>query len=248
MPSFTQSQSAFSGLSYTQQLDHINQVLKPNGLRHRGVCKLDDIQVFNKQSGSHIVLIGHYGSEYWPCFTAWLEAQPDKSISDPLDTWSKIIIGDLADLVGGQALFPSDKPYLPFQKWAQGAQALPQSPINLLIHPDYGTWHGYRGALALNFGVEPDVEQDIEPEIFENVCLSCVHKPCLTACPVDAFADTGGGYGFDYASCQSFLKTDNGQSSCMEEGCLARNACPFGLPHKYKSPHMKFHMRAFNKK
>jgi hypothetical protein len=243
MPSFTQSQSDFSSLSYPQQLDYINHILKPNGLRHRGVCKLDHIQVFNKQSASHIVLIGHYGSEHWPHFTSWLTAQPDQNIADPLDTWSKSVIFDLAQKIGGQGLFPSDKPYLPFQRWAQGAQALPQSPINLLIHPDYGTWHGYRGALALNFGVEPDVE----PEKFENVCLTCVDKPCLTACPVDAFADRTVGNGFNYTSCQSFLKTDNGQSSCMEEGCLARNGCPFGLSYTYKSPHMTFHMRAFNK-
>ena len=49
---------------------------------------------------------------------------------------------------GGTAWFPSEKPWQPFQQWAMRAEGLKASPLGVLIHPDYGLWHGYRGAIG----------------------------------------------------------------------------------------------------
>ena len=65
-----------------------------------------------------------------------------------LDDWSKREIDRLADELGAAAFYPFTEPYLPFQRWAQKAEPCHVSPLGVLIHPDYGLWHGYRGALG----------------------------------------------------------------------------------------------------
>jgi hypothetical protein len=51
-------------------------------------------------------------------------------------------------------VFPFERPYLPFQRRAMRAEACYPSPLGLLIHPDYGLWHGYRGALLFAAAIE----------------------------------------------------------------------------------------------
>ncbi|MCE3519119.1 hypothetical protein LXJ58_30680, partial [Escherichia coli] len=62
-----------------------------------------------------VVLIGHFGSSIWPHFTQWRQSHSDQP--DPLDAWSKAVLTRVAVELDGQAVFPSDKPYLPFQQW-----------------------------------------------------------------------------------------------------------------------------------
>ena len=55
----------------------------------------------------------------------------------------------LAPGFGATALFPfGGPPWLPFQRWAMKADCVTASPLGILIHPDFGLWHAYRGALA----------------------------------------------------------------------------------------------------
>lgn len=181
-----------------------------------------------------VILIGHGGSSIWPHFSAWL-ARQNPVPENPLDTWSKAIITAASTEIGGQAVFPSDKPYLPFQQWAMQAEGLRPSPLGILIHPVYGLWHAYRGAILL-----PD-ETLIQPvQKLSHPCDSCVEKPCLNACPVNAFSDGG----YDVATCRIYLKTDDGQT-CMSGGCQARLACPVGREYAYLPEQMRFHMGAF---
>ena len=84
---------------------------------------------------------------------------------------------------GARAVSPSDRPYLPFQQWAMRAEGLRPSPLGILMHPQYGLWHAYRGALLF------DVEISIEaPRAVIHLCDLCDGKPCLKACPVDAYS------------------------------------------------------------
>ena len=69
------------------------------------------------------------------------------AIANPLDTWSREVIGAVAETFGARAVSPSDRPYLPFQQWAMRAEGLRPSPLGILMHPQYGLWHAYRGAL-----------------------------------------------------------------------------------------------------
>lgn len=182
-----------------------------------------------------VVLVGHAGGEMWPHFSRWREAQAEDR-RDPLDTWSKQAIWAVAERFSARAVFPSDRPYLPFQQWAIRAEGLKPSPLGILIHPRYGLWHAFRGALLIPEIVPlPPVEETIHP------CAACSSKPCLNACPVDAFSDGA----FAVERCCTHLQSEAG-SRCMTEGCLARNACPVGAQWRYTAEQQAFHQKAFS--
>ncbi|TNM64929.1 ferredoxin [Aliirhizobium smilacinae] len=192
-------------------------------------------------SGSHaasVVLIGNVGGSIWPAFSRWKQTYDGP---DPLDTWSKEIIYPLAQTLGGTAYFPSDPPWQPFQQWAMRAEGLKPSPLGILIHPEYGLWHGYRGAIGFAEQIGRDDMADAVT-VGRHACDHCHTKPCLTTCPVSAIRPDPAD--FAVCACQSHLVTEEGQSRCMISGCLARNACPIGAAYRYPPDQLKFHMQA----
>ena len=200
-----------------------------------------------------VLLVGNAGADYWPHFQAWLAQQP-AGMPDPLDTWSGTVIGALATQVGARAVSPSDKPYLPFQQWAMRAEGLKPSPLGILMHPEYGLWHAYRGALLFDHAFSFP-QTTAKPHL----CDSCETKPCLYACPVGAYSPEG----FAYDACLAHVKSgfahvtavphfaatqsasNAGKSACLATGCLDRNACPFGTAYRYPAAVQAFHMAAF---
>lgn len=182
-----------------------------------------------------LVLVGRLGRRGWRDFAASPEA--GDRLPDPLDRWSARVIGDLAAAFGGHALFPfAGPPWWPFQDWARRAEGLARSPLGLLIHPEFGLWHAYRGALAFADGVGP-----IEPPApVAGPCESCAGRPCLTTCPVDAFSHDG----YDTARCLAHLESPLG-ALCRTDGCRARDACPVGRGKRYGDDEIRFLMRAF---
>ncbi|MCZ4282888.1 ferredoxin [Kiloniella laminariae] len=184
-----------------------------------------------------VVVVGNTGSgDFWPQFQ--LSAEYHDGLAHPMDRWTERVIGKLAAGLGAEALFPSvGPPYYPFQRWAAKAEELYPSPIGLFISPRWGTWHALRAAILLPEKLTdlPAVNQGASP------CLSCVDQPCLTACPVSAFeADQP----YDYLACARHLSTDAGEN-CIEQGCLARRACPVGQDFMLYPAHAAFHMTAF---
>ena len=97
------------------------------------------------------------------------------------------MLDDVARRFDATALYPSDgPPYLPFQRWAMKAEPVRSSPLGILIHPDYGLWHGYRGALAFAGALPlPPRDERASP------CDDCADRPCLSTCPVAAFGEAG---------------------------------------------------------
>ena len=94
-----------------------------------------------------LVLAGFVGRRQWPAFAASPEALDGHA--NPLDRWSRRIIGGLALELGAVALYPFEgPPWLPFQRWAARAEPVHRSALGMLIHADCGLWHSYRGALA----------------------------------------------------------------------------------------------------
>jgi hypothetical protein len=181
-----------------------------------------------------LVLAGMVGRAQWPAFAASPEASGGGA--DPLDRWSRRIIGGLAVALGAHALYPFDgPPWLPFQHWAMKAEPVHRSALGMLIHRDWGLWHSYRGALAF-------AERLALPERVERggPCDSCREKPCLTACPVGAFTLER----YDVGACAGHLRSAAGKD-CLELGCRARDACPVGAAHRFRRGQAGFHMRAF---
>jgi hypothetical protein len=181
-----------------------------------------------------IVLAGFTGREGWTAFAASPEAQDGRS--DPLDRWSRRVIEALARELGAWPLFPfGGPPFWPFQQWAQRAEPVHPSPIGVLIHPTYGLWHSYRGALAFREALDIP-----EPAATPSPCESCRERWCLNTCPVGAFSNAG----YDADACAGHLRSAEG-ADCMGLGCRARRACPVGAEHVYGPEQATFTMRAF---
>lgn len=181
-----------------------------------------------------VLLVGQAGAAPWPHFLRWLEKQ-SQPIDDPLDRWSREVIGAVAGKFGARAVSPSDRPYLPFQQWAVRAEGLRPSPLGILMHPQYGLWHAYRGALL--FENEIALQQ---PHEVVHLCDTCLEKPCLKSCPVEAYSANG----FAHETCLAHVRGQNG-APCRTGGCLDRNACPYGTDYRYPAEVQAFHMAAF---
>ncbi|CCV14498.1 4Fe-4S dicluster domain-containing protein [Mesorhizobium sp. STM 4661] len=216
--------------------ESIAAALARDGLILRGSFNFADGEeaTFGLSGAKSVLLVGQAGAAPWPHFLRWREIQP-LAIADPLDTWARQVIGAVADEFGARAVSPSDRPYLPFQQWAMRAEGLRPSPLGILMHPQYGLWHAYRGALL--FEDEISV-QSAEAAI--HLCDACVGKPCMKSCPVDAYSPKG----FAYQSCLAHVRGPNGEP-CRNGGCLDRNACPYGTAYRYPAEVQAFHMAAF---
>ncbi len=189
------------------------------GLTARGGVVTEDLGT--------VVLIGTAGSAFWPYFQA---ARRDEA--HPLDSWSRRVIGELAERFGACPLLPQDgPPFLPFQRWAMAAEPVYSSPMGVLVHPRYGLWHSYRGALAFDAMADLPPRQDAP-----NPCAACVDKPCIAACPVGAAVP------YDVPRCKAHLEAGG---ECRRIGCLPRHACPLGQDHAYIPEQAAFHMDAF---
>jgi hypothetical protein len=180
-----------------------------------------------------LVLLGFTGALQWPVFTASPEYRDGEP--HPLDRWSRRIIGTLARRFDAAELYPdAGPPWWPFQRWAKRAEALHLSPLGILIHPEFGLWHAYRGALAFAEAFDvPAQRRWLHP------CDRCLGKPCLTSCPVEAIAPAK----FDRAACMTHVGSSAG-SDCRSGGCLARRSCPVGASHRYGAGQAAFHMNA----
>ena len=186
-----------------------------------------------------LVLVGNVGPAMWQTFTSSPEYLDHRA--DPLDRWTRRIldelISDTADFGLIEPLYPfGGPPFMPFQKWAQRAEPVHPSPTGPLIHPEYGLWHAYRGALAFEQRLEiPAITPSPSP------CADCPDQPCLSTCPVDAFD----GRTYDVPACVGFMTETTGGESCRLQGCQARRACPVGQAFAYEPAQAEFHTSAF---
>jgi hypothetical protein len=215
------------------------------GLHLRGLSSITDeeMKLLQLTRPALIALVGNTGSSYWPVFSSSSEYRD--GLPDSLDRWSKRVAELVANELGLKAIYPFEgPPYLPFQQWAKRAETLSQSPLGLMIHPQYGLWHSYRfgllipptrhlGTLATNAGEKCGSET-------QNPCESCETQPCLQTCPVSAFDING----YDVDGCAAYLK-QTPEARCHLEGCLARLACPVGESFRYDAEQHCFHLRAF---
>ena len=154
---------------------------------------------------------------------------------DPVDRWSRRVIGRMACDLGAKALFPfGGPPYHPFYQWALRSGRVWDSPVRLLVHETQGLFVSFRGALALKEEVE------LAP-VAAKPCDTCA-APCLTACPAGAL--TGAGY--DVPRCHDFLDSEAGQD-CMTNGCAVRRACPVSQAYARVPEQSAYHMRQFHR-
>ena len=182
-----------------QTFDTIVDAVEAEGLASRGafhVAADDAVPPFTDGvCAATLVLVGNMGSGMWAAFSASEEAAD--GAPDALDRWSRRVVSRLADSLGGGAHFPfGGPPWLPFIRWAQRAGPVHPSPIGPLVHPDFGLWHAYRGAIAFRERLDlPSRDDRASP------CETCADRPCLSSCPVGAFSASG----YDVARCVAHI-------------------------------------------
>ena len=219
-------------------LEAISAAVEPFGLRLRGgfhPVAADGVP--DQRSGkpcASLILLGNIGGSLWPTFSASAEFTDGKAHS--LDRWTRRVIDGLASKFGAEPLYPfGGPPWHPFQRWAQRAEPVMPSPIAVLIHPEDGLWHAYRGALSFAERLDmPAFTPKPRP------CDACAKQPCLSTCPVNAFSEKG----YDVGICSRHVASPEG-TECRQGGCLARRACPVGRSQAYPPAEMAFHMAAF---
>jgi len=219
------------------RLAAIIAAIEAQGLAFRGALHTEaEDEAFVGEGARTLVLAGFVGHDQWDAFSASPEACD--GAPDPLDRWSRRVIEALAHALGGSAVFPfGGPPWAPFLRWAQRAEPLHASPIGLLIHPDFGLWHAWRGAISFRDRLDLP-----EPEVRASPCETCADKPCLRSCPVSAFAQAR----YDIDACMRHTHAPAG-APCVEAGCAARLACPVGAAYRYRPAQARFHMQAFHK-
>lgn len=181
-----------------------------------------------------LVMFGPAEPGFWPHITATPEWRD--GVADPIDRWSKRVLGEIAVAWGGTAFFPSDgPPYPPFIRWALRTGRVWASPVQLLVHDRAGLMVSFRGALALPERIALPEPPKASP------CCTCADQPCLSACPVSALTGTG----YDVTACHAFLDRVEGQS-CLSSGCVARSTCPVSQAYGRLPEHSSYHMRLFH--
>jgi hypothetical protein len=178
-----------------------------------------------------VVMIGNAGAAMWEAFAPHVDGAPH-----PLDRWTRRVVDPIAGAFDATATYPFGADAPPFQRWALRAETLHASPLGILIHPEYGLWHAYRAALL--FAGTLDLPPRAEGE---SPCDACAAKPCLSACPVGAFA----GDAYDVAACAGRIAAAD--ADCLAMGCHARSACPVGSAWRYPPEQVRFHMAAFRR-
>lgn len=195
-----------------------------------------------------IIMVGQT-TENWHYFEQSAEFHDHRP--NPLDRYAFRVCQAIAADYRGQVFMPSDgPPFYPFQQWAQRADTVYPSALGLLIHPQYGLWHAYRAAigLPLNLAANSVAANSVTVDTLAAKsaakltapCQAC-DKPCLGACPVNAFSVQG----YDVAACKNYLHTTP-EAICHTQGCQARVACPVGKAHEYQPSHKRFLMQAFS--
>lgn len=183
-----------------------------------------------------VVLVGNAGPAMWKTFTLQLSPEERHDLSDPLDSWTRRTLTEIAGVLGAKPLFPfCGPPYLPFSRWAKRAEAVFTSPMGPLIHPEFGLWHAYRGALAFAETLAlPPREPRTSP------CDQCEDRPCLHTCPVSALREGE----YNVGACVDHLAQPAGMD-CMMLSCRARRACPVGRRYQYEPDQSNLHMHGF---
>lgn len=211
----------------------IEAVLKPHQLTTMGGFAAQDDDALPRGTKT-LLLLGPAEPGFWPHLTAQPEWQ--SNTPDPIDHWSRRVIGQIALDLGAVAMFPfGGPPWKPFYQWALRTGRAWDSPVRLLVHDQMGLFASYRGALALR-------ETLSLPPAPTKPCDACAAKPCLTACPATALTESG----YDLPACHRLLDSAKG-INCMNNGCGTRRACPVSQAYARLPEQSAYHMRQFHR-
>lgn len=158
-------------------------------------------------------------------------------LPNPLDRWSKRVIDTIGEETKGEPAYPfGGPPYHPFMTWALKTGRSWHSPIKFLVHDTSGLLVSYRGVLGYSefFHLPPPPPQ--------SPCVTCIDKPCITACPVDVLTPEI----YDADGCRKYIGSSEGHE-CLRLGCNVRRICPISATYQRDIRQSEFHQIAFLK-
>ena len=166
-----------------------------------------------------LILLGHGGRALWECVKA-----SGMASQHPIDDYCvHTVTRWFAYFLPGRCyktLFPGEQ-IIGLQQLGKLAGWHQPSPFKVGIDAEWGTWFAYRAAILADTDFLPFFPVDRN-----NPCVSCLGKPCITACPADALA--GGSFSFE--PCRSYRLSEGSRCAAT---CIAREACPVGAEHRY---------------
>ena len=91
-----------------------------------------------------MVVIGNVGGAMWPLFRA---AEP--AADDPLDTWTRAMLGPIAASRGASMVRPSQEAIKAMPSWGHRAAGKKPEAVGLGIPPEDGVWAPHRRGVSL---------------------------------------------------------------------------------------------------
>lgn len=209
----------------------LDQKLHHEGLTLQAVIKVPDCQVplpAHALQFQQMIVLGHGGPSF---FDNTFSDETVAKRSDPLDERSIELFEKLmsrVDCTEFEILYPTQHDVLDLRSLGKQLGWQNDSQLGIGIHPEWGTWFAFRLVAVANttFPVS-QLQRPVDS------CGSCASKPCLAACPVSA---TGDDFRLD-ACVGERLRAG---ASCTDL-CLAREACPVGIGHRYSREQIRYH-------
>ena len=170
-----------------------------------------------------MVLLGNGGRPFWDA----LERFGNRG-DNPIDRFALHLTQSFIDEIAEPAddsliIYPSTTYMLPLQQLGELAGWGTPSPIGNSISAEYGLWFAFRAAFLTSVPL-PVTTPNHRP----SPCLTCVGKPCQTACPAGAVLDTA-----DHFQLNDCITHRLKEKSTCRVRCMARQACPIGSEHRY---------------
>jgi len=228
----------------------IAAIVRPFGLNLVGIGSVSDYDALvpaafrlgnQDPSAKSAIVLGHGGSAFWYSYQAHVAAHPEHvQRADPLDDFTvglmRTAIVPRLRAIGlhGRVRFPfgTDEPRVSFVHLAEAAGLGCRSVLGVLIHPEFGPWIAFRGALLV-----ADVLTAPRPAARFDPCGSCTTRPCIAVCPAAAVDRDG----WNTRRC---IDHRVGHTEDCQSQCDARVACVYGRAHIYPPAALDHHHRS----
>jgi hypothetical protein len=208
----------------------LQSLLDNSGLNRHHVFNLNELPndllepLAPTEAEKQLIIFGNAGRKLWECVKS-RSMNTDNPIDEfsvnTLRTWFQRALPEAS----ARFVFPIGLPpgkHVGLQRLGTLAGWHHPSPFFVGIDANFGSWFAYRAAVLTNTALQTSTIED-----FGNPCLSCVSKPCISACPASAICEDG----MDMMACHTQRLQE---SSACALGCLSRLACPVGAEYRYE--------------
>lgn len=203
-----------------------SQALTAAGLNRQHVFNLADLPAellapLGDMGGyRQLILLAHGGRRLWECVQAH-----DLHSAHPIDDYCVFTVDRIFRPIlpagGYRLVYPGEAP-IGLQSLGKLAGWHHPTPFMVGIDQEFGSWSAYRAVLLADSDFCPSQAVDRK-----SPCTTCQSPPCIATCPAGALA----GGEFSLTKCSAYRLQP--ESPCAH-GCLARQACPVGVEHRYE--------------